>query len=116
LGFGININQKVFKSEAPNPVSLCNITDRNLELSSCLDKICQFLENRHSQLATHHFDLLDKDYYQSLFRMGQYHEFQYNKEIILAKITGVNNFGRLQLTIINGKQIECDFKEIKYIL
>jgi BirA family biotin operon repressor/biotin-[acetyl-CoA-carboxylase] ligase len=116
LGYGININQEVFKGDAPNPVSIKNILGRDLELAACIDKICENIQLRYLQLSGYRFDVLDKNYQQVLYRKDEYYDYRYEDEVIKAKITGVNNFGRLQLDLLNGRQIECDFKEIIYIL
>lgn len=39
-GIGINVNQRVFVSDAPNPVSLANVTGREFDLDSLLTQVC----------------------------------------------------------------------------
>ncbi|MDR2854523.1 MAG: biotin--[acetyl-CoA-carboxylase] ligase, partial [Prevotellaceae bacterium] len=41
IGVGININQEKFASNAPNPVSLCQITGQNHDLQRLLTDICE---------------------------------------------------------------------------
>ena len=40
IGIGINVNQQRFVSDAPNPVSMCNLTGHNLNLSALLNEVC----------------------------------------------------------------------------
>ncbi len=39
-GIGINVNQTVFVSDAPNPISLANITGCAYDLETLLEKVC----------------------------------------------------------------------------
>lgn len=39
VGVGINVNQRVFRSDAPNPVSMWQLTGREYDLDELLDKI-----------------------------------------------------------------------------
>lgn len=41
LGVGLNINQLEFKSDAPNPVSMVQLTGRETELSEALAAVCE---------------------------------------------------------------------------
>ncbi len=45
-GIGINVNQRVFRSDAPNPVSMSQITDTEYPLESLLEDFGRILENR----------------------------------------------------------------------
>ncbi len=40
IGIGLNVNQRVFVSDAPNPVSLANITGEQYELVPLLRQLC----------------------------------------------------------------------------
>ena len=44
VGIGINVNQQVFRSDAPNPVSLINITGREHDLDALLRQVCSRIE------------------------------------------------------------------------
>ena len=44
IGIGINVNQERFVSDAPNPVSLINITDREHDLDVLLRRVCSRIE------------------------------------------------------------------------
>ena len=115
-GFGININQTIFLSDAPNPVSLIKYTDKELNLDECLELVCKKLDTRYGQLKANQFTLLDFNYLESLFRFNETHRFKFRGKMIKAKITGVSNFGHLQLVSSNGEKQECDMKEISFII
>ena len=44
IGIGINVNQERFVSDAPNPVSLINITGHDHDLEALLKQVCSSIE------------------------------------------------------------------------
>ena len=46
LGVGINVNQVEFKSDAPNPVSLAQLLDRDVDVDDVLHRVCEAMEKR----------------------------------------------------------------------
>ena len=116
IGIGLNINQIKFNSEAPNPVSLINILKEHLNLKNCLDKLCIFLEKRYFQLRSGQEGLINSDYLQSMFRFQSFHKYKFKDKIIEAKITNVSKLGKLILETRDSEKIECDIKEISFIL
>ena len=50
IGIGINVNQERFVSDAPNPVSLINITGHEHDLDAILKRVCSSI--RPSRRAT----------------------------------------------------------------
>ena len=49
IGIGININQRHFKSDAPNPVSLTQITGKEHNLSELLEKILDSIVDEYNK-------------------------------------------------------------------
>lgn len=45
-GIGINVNQRLFRSDAPNPISLAVLTGTEYQLESLLEEFGHILENR----------------------------------------------------------------------
>ena len=115
-GIGININQEIFVSNAPNPVSLKNITGKDHDLNECLFTLCSCFENRYSQLKNNANQQLDNDYFSSLFRLDETASFYYKKQKITARIIGINEYGKLVLETTEGRIIDCDFKEVEFVL
>lgn len=116
FGIGININQEVFYSNAANPVSLKNITGKEFDLKHCLKLLCACIEERYEILRSDGSDLLDDDYISALYRKGESALYVYKNEMISAIIIGISVEGMLILETMDKKIIECDFKEIVYIL
>lgn len=116
VGIGLNVNQEVFHGHAANPVSLKIITGSEYDLSDMLEKTISNLENRLVQLQEGKKPEMDRDYLEVLYRYNQLSSYQYKEKHIQAKILGVNRYGQLQLEIPGDKIIECDLKEIRFII
>jgi BirA family transcriptional regulator, biotin operon repressor / biotin---[acetyl-CoA-carboxylase] ligase len=115
-GIGININQEKFTGNAPNPVSLKLITGKEYCIEDCLKDFCVFLNNRYEQLRKNFYKEIDADYLANNYRYNIFSKFRKNKSILNAKISGISEFGKLQLKDINENISEYAFKEIEYII
>lgn len=115
IGIGININQEVFKSDAPNPVSLKNITNKDYDLDYLINRLAEILDYNIIVLRSNYKLLKDK-YLKNLFHKDTFHNYIYKEKNIVAKITDINNFGHLILETEEGTVISCDMNEIKHII
>ncbi len=116
VGVGININQTRFVSDAPNPVSLRKYFKHDLDLEECLNSLCSFLNARYKQLEKPDYSGLDSCYLSVLFRLNEIHPYRFENNIIYARINGVSEYGKLQLLTKNNQKIECDLKEIEFVV
>lgn len=116
-GFGININQKHFVSDAPNPVSLTSITGLEYKLEEAIDNLAGYLK---SFLKVSPSDInIHQCFLENLWRFdNQFYPFFDRKtnEPIKAKISGVNAEGIMTLELENGSERKYAFKEIEFIL
>ena len=115
-GFGINLNQEEFHSDAPNPVSLVQITGEKYELEKEIEKVAVQLGNRLSRLDD---PTLHHDFMKLLWRNdGELHPFydRKNDERISAKILSVAPEGIISLVTDKGETRNYAFKEIEFIL
>lgn len=120
VGIGININQEVFRSDAPNPVSLKQITgqehDRHEILSNILNRVQLYYTGlRLEKLDTYAADISAR-YARSLFRRRGLHPYEDARGKFLARLLRVEPDGRFVLEDENGRQREYLFKEVQYIL
>ena len=115
-GIGININQQKFISDAPNPVSLSQLTGENYDLNDCLRELCSALDTRYKQLISEDYKLLRNDYNSRLYRLNNWHNFRDQKEIYCGRILAVTNNGRLLVEKKNGTISEYEFKEVDFII
>ena len=114
-GIGLNVNQLAFSSDIPDPVSLKAITGKQYSLKDVTLRLCNCVMKRYEQLKQESFKQIETDYLENLHGLEEWHDYEYQGKRIEAMITGVSEFGKLQLKTESMK-IECDLKEITYIL
>ncbi len=127
-GIGINVNQRLFVSNAPNPISLCQITQQEINQEKLLQAInTKFEELNHLLYAP---TLLHTRYMQHLYRREGWHKYirrevslqpsaivqEETAEVFEAKIIDVLPNGCLALQIKNGEMEIFHFKQIQYVL
>ena len=115
-GIGININQTKFLSEAPNPVSLSNLTGNQYDLGDCLIKLTSALDKRYKYLISGDIDIVERDYISRLYRFNEWSSFRDMNGIFNGRILKVNNTGILVVERENGTVNEYSFKEIDFII
>ncbi len=116
IGIGLNVNQTIFKSEAPNPISIRNLKNEETDLKDSLFKLCNSLDNRYYQLFRHQDEMISRDYLNSLYLFGEWSNYKINGVLLIAKIEGVSEFGQLLLKDKKGNNYTCNIKEVTYIL
>ena len=112
IGVGLNVNQRTFQSNAPNPVSLWQITGQETDREQLLKDILQAFDN---QKDTKGADPLAPRYMQMLYRRKGFHPYTDKNGVFMAQITGVEDDGHLLLLDDNGKQRRYAFKEVVFI-
>ena len=117
IGVGINLNQEQFYSDAPNPVSVWQITGHSTEALTILRKIMQRFVGYYELIKDGNtLDLVDM-YHKSLFRRVGYHKFRKpGGEEFEARIRRVEPDGHLVLEDIQGQMHTFGFKEVEYVL
>ena len=115
-GIGININQENFRSDAPNPVSLKQITNRDYNLEEILKTVVDNINVYYQQINIGKTDSLIKQYKESLFRKDGYHLYNDGISNFLARIQDVDSSGLLILKTKEGEERHFAFKEVKYII
>ena len=116
VGIGININQSKFISDAPNPVSLKQITEEQHNLFEILNKARINILNYNRQLQSGNISFIRKRYKDFLFRSEGYHLYNDGKSDFAAKIKDLEPSGLLVLETREGIERRFAFKEVKYIL
>ncbi|MDR1672650.1 MAG: biotin--[acetyl-CoA-carboxylase] ligase [Bacteroidales bacterium] len=114
-GIGVNINQEQFVGDAPNPVSLYQITSRYFDLENCLHRILQRIADRYLQLRTTP-ETLHNDYIRRLYRFNEWKTYCADGERFEARIIGVNRYGMLELRTADNSIRTFGFKEVETII
>ena len=115
-GIGLNVNQKLFRSNAPNPVSLAQITGRKYDLSLITGEIIRLLDLRYAMVISGDKNELTEEYHNALYRRHEWHLFADSEGEFRGMIEGVISDGRLLVKKENGDVRAYAFKEIDYIL
>lgn len=117
-GAGINVNQREFHSDAPNPVSMYMLLGRDTDTEEVKMRVAEALEKRLGALAenpdAHHAEYLSR-----LWRGdGGKYPFRDVKrdEMIEASIKDVASDGTLTLRLTGGEERSYAFKEVEFLL
>lgn len=115
-GIGINVNQKEFLSDAPNPVSLLQITGREYNIDYILDSFVSRFAFYYDCLKNERFDEIKMKYLPSLYRRDTLHAFRDSRGRFKARIVDVLDHGPMILIDTEGIRREYMFKEVEYII
>jgi BirA family biotin operon repressor/biotin-[acetyl-CoA-carboxylase] ligase len=121
VGIGININQELFVSDAPNPVSLKQLNGRDNDRGEILEEIYQNILDYYDYLADNwqKNDIkqsLHYEYMNSLYRRIGYHNYSTPEgEHFRAEIEDIGPQGHLTLRLESGEQRIFAFKEVIFI-
>ena len=116
IGIGININQRHFKSDAPNQVSLTQITGKEHNLSELLEKILDSIVDEYNKYTPDNEEEIRQKYMALLFRNKGVYPYLYGEEIFNASIEGIEPNGQLILKKENGSIHTFAFKEISFVI
>lgn len=108
VGVGLNVNQRVFHSDAPNPVSLWQIseheTDREQLLKDILLAVGEYMGK----------DVRER-YLSQLYRRKGFYPYADAQGAFMAELEDVEDDGHLVLRDDNGQQRRYAFKEVSFI-
>lgn len=115
IGIGLNVNQDQFPEELPNPTSLLELIEEEVDLIQVRSTLFSCLEEYYEK--TRKIDVLSirHQYQESLYRKGSPTSFIKDAKMITGTIIGVDEIGRLRL-MINGKEESFNFNEVKMII
>lgn len=115
LGSGVNINQTLFRSDAPNPVSLKQITGETYSIDEILSKILHRLEHYLIIINKGFYDVVHSLYLSRLYRRSGFHLYSDGNGDFLARIVEVEPNGMLVLERENGSRSSYAFKEVSCV-
>ena len=128
VGVGLNVNQELFLSDAPNPMSLKNITgqdfDRNCLLEDIVKRFIGYMEMVSDADTASDVDVssglgkesVERLYHSRLYRREGWHRFRDAAGCFEARIEGVRTNGLLLLETRSGEQRAYEFKQVQFIL
>jgi len=114
IGIGLNLNQSIFISDAPNPISLKKTTGITYDISKEIGVLIEILKRNFVSLKQEPQYFI-KTYHQLLYRLNETHSYLIGGRTVQGEIQGVNQFGQLILAQKEAGAFEYDIKEIKFL-
>jgi BirA family biotin operon repressor/biotin-[acetyl-CoA-carboxylase] ligase len=109
IGVGLNVNQRRFLSDAPNPVSLWQICGREFDREKLLHDILNALDH-------HLYHDVKEQYCSLLYRRHGYHPYVDDEGAFMAEIVDVEDDGHLLLRDDSGLLRRYAFKEVQFVI
>lgn len=117
LGIGINVNQKIFPMDLPNPTSVFLASGLQVDLKSFSHELFARLEEQYIKLKKGFFKSIHLEYLEHLYLKNEGCHFKTRDEQSLqATIQSVDGLGKLVLKLENGSIQKFNFNELKYVL
>lgn len=116
LGTGINVNQRRFTSDAPNPVSLSQITGSDESIDHLLERILQAFDDYYRRVLEGDYAGISREYHEALYRRKGFYRYRDGDGEFDAELVGVAYDGRLSLRDSEGRQRSYAFKEVEFII
>ena len=116
VGSGVNLNQKKFISNAPNPISLSQITGKDFHIEDILQQIMDRTASYYEMLKEGGEEEIGKRYFTVLYRKEGLHTYRDAKGLFQARIIDIQPSGRLILEDENGEIRPYLFKEVACVL
>lgn len=111
IGVGLNVNQLSFVSDAPNPISLANITARLFDREALFQELLEAFDEEWADLERVH-----GRYLQQLYWRKGFHHFRNAWGELTAKIFTVETDGHLWLRDVDGRGNRYAFKEVEFLV
>jgi birA, biotin-[acetyl-CoA-carboxylase] ligase region len=111
IGVGLNVNQLRFVSDAPNPVSLANLTGRLFDTEALLHELLETFDAEWEDLEG-----VRSRYIPLLYRRTGFHRYRDALGEFFAELVTVEDDGHLLLRQIDGSGHRYAFKEVQFVI
>lgn len=116
IGLGINLNQTCFPETIGNPVSVMQLTGKQLDVGIFQQKLLDSFAAHLVCLKTEEGQkVLEKNYLGQLYAFDEFRLYDVNGQKKRLKITGIGEFGYLLTADEQGKTWQFDMKEIGFL-
>ena len=114
-GVGINVNQIIFLSDAPNPISMAAIEGHTFDCDTLIDEIAKELSVWFQYITTENHEPIRKEYEKHLYRSSGTYKYSDKNGEFEAILEDILPNGHLRLRRTDGTLSEYEFKEVKYL-
>lgn len=115
VGIGLNINQEIFLSGAPNPISLAIKKKQYYDVDAVRNQLVDFMNEWYARLFNGQTKYIDNQYAEKLYRRNEFKPYRDQDGEFTGMIKGVNAIGQLQIVDRSGKIRQYHFKEVEFI-
>lgn len=117
VGIGLNINQRTFPSDIPNPTSMFLERGTTFSREEILNHYVATLRNLYALLERGEKQTIEERYIATMYHLNEEHTYAYpSGEHFRATIRGVRHSGHLRLEHSDGTIGEYAFKEVEFVL
>lgn len=113
VGIGLNVNQLLFNSE--NATSLYSLTGNQINLEELFRLLITQLEQGYIQLKKGKWKEIKAEYLHHLFLKDRLAKFSSDGKEFSGIITGINQEGKLEISLQNGDQAVFGLKEVRFL-
>ncbi len=116
LGVGLNINQEQFASDAPNPISMVQVTGESHNRNSILGDFAMHFVKLYELLSQQELERIDEQYELYLYRLHERHLYREGGELFEGVIAEVMPTGELIIEKDGGQRCSYLFKEVEFVI
>ncbi|WP_165154389.1 biotin--[acetyl-CoA-carboxylase] ligase [Parabacteroides sp. ZJ-118] len=114
IGIGINLNQALFRGDAPNPVSLLQIIGKEVDREEVLDRFRSIFYRYYLSLLQGEYEEIRTRYRSALYRGEGYHAYRDEAGEFEACVHDIESTGHLLLALRDGSIRRYAFKEVAF--
>lgn len=112
LGTGLNVNQKIFPEDIPNPTSMRLELKQNLDTTLVLRQLLESIEYWFQKLYLQEFSLLKSSYEERLLYLNERKKYLAGDDFFSGTIKGINESGQLLIEDEQHNLRSFSFKEV----
>lgn len=115
IGIGMNVNQEEFRSDAPNPVSLFQITGKEYDREELLKHFLEYFFYYYNSLINGEEEMIRTAYRKALYRGTGYNLYKDKNGQFEAELFDIEPTGHLILKLHDGTKCRYAFKEVSFV-
>jgi BirA family biotin operon repressor/biotin-[acetyl-CoA-carboxylase] ligase len=115
IGIGLNVNQTVFRSDAPNPISMAQISGKEYNRMAIMDDFRLDFTTQSERLNKGYLDAIHNDYINALYRKNGFYRYHDVYGAFEATLHDIEPTGHLLLKRTDGIVSRYAFKEVSYL-
>lgn len=115
IGTGLNVNQRRFVSDAPNPVSLSQILGHDVDREEVFRQVLDNIGKCMQQVTEGRWEPIRTRYRQHLYRLGETHPYRFTDgHTEVCRLLTVTDDGHLELQAPGHSPYHMAFKEVRF--